>query len=79
VGWRPAGEAGGHYDIATKLQGYRVRGDAEIWFIHPSERTLTAWRHQPDGSYAEETYWGGLVPVASLPEVIIDFDALLDG
>ena len=49
----------GHYDIATKLQGYRERGDAEIWFIHPYERTLTAWRRQPDESYAEETYRGG--------------------
>ena len=69
----------GHYDVATKLQGYRERGDAEIWFIHPYERILTAWRRQPNVSYAEETYRGGLVPVASLPNVIIDFDALLNG
>jgi Uma2 family endonuclease len=69
----------GHYDVATKLQGYRERGDAEIWFIHPYDRTLTAWRRQPDESYAEETYRDGLVPVASLPGVVIDFDALLDG
>ena len=69
----------GAYDFATKLHGYRERGDAEIWFIHPYERTLTAWRRQPDGSYVEETYRGGVVPVASLPGVIIDLDALLDG
>ena len=50
-----------------------------IWFIHPYERALTAWRREPDGSYAEETYRGGRVPVASLPGVVIDFDALLDG
>ena len=74
--WSPST---GHYDFATKLQGYRERGDAEIWFIHPYERTLTAWRRQPDGSYAEETYRGGPVPVVSLPGVVIDFDALLDG
>jgi Uma2 family endonuclease len=37
------------YDFATKLQGYRLRGDLEIWFIHPYERTLTVWRRQPDG------------------------------
>ena len=74
--WSPST---GNYDIATKLQGYRERGDAEIWFIQPYERTLTAWRRQPDGSYAEETYRGGVVPVASLPGVVIDFDALLDG
>ena len=74
--WSPST---GHYDFETKLQGYRERGDAEIWFIQPYERTLTAWQRQPDGSYAEETHRGGLVPVASLPGVVIDLDALLDG
>ena len=74
--WSPSA---GNYDVATKLQGYRERGDAEIWFIHPYERTLTAWRRQPDESYAEETYRGGVIPVASRPNTIIDFEALLDG
>lgn len=74
--WSPST---GHYDVATKLQGYRTRGDLEIWFIQPYERTLTAWRRQPDGSYAEETARGGTVAVASLPGVSIDLDALLDG
>jgi len=69
----------GQYDFATKLHGYRERGDAEIWFIHPFERTLTAWRKQPDGRYQEEHYEGGIVPVASLPGVTIDLNALLDG
>jgi len=69
----------GDYDIGAKLPSYRERGDAEIWFIQPYERTLTAWRRQPDGSYAEETYRGGVVPVSPLPGVVIDFDALLDG
>jgi Uma2 family endonuclease len=74
--WSPST---GHYDVSTKLQGYRERGDCEIWFSHPYERTLTAWQRQPDESYAEEIYRGGVVPVASLPDVVIDFDALLDG
>ena len=69
----------GDYDIAAKLHGYRERGDAEIWFIHPCERTLTTWRRQPDGNYTEDLYRGGLVPVVSLPGLAIDFDALLDG
>ena len=67
----------GAYDFATKLQAYRARGDAEIWFIHPYERTLTTWRRQADGGYVEETYRGGPVPVASLPGVSIDLDALM--
>ena len=69
----------GHYDVATKLEGYRGRGDLEIWFIHPCERTPTAWRRQPEGSYTEELYRSGVAPVASLPGVTIDLDVLLDG
>ena len=77
----------GHYDVATKLEGNRERGDLEIWFIHPYERTLTAWRRQPEGSYTEELYRGGGVPVFSCPQspgvpflgVTIDLDVLLDG
>ena len=74
--WSPST---GQYDVGTKLEGYRQRGDTEIWFIHPYERTLIAWRRQPDGSYPEETYQGGIAPVASLLGVNIDFDSLLDG
>jgi Uma2 family endonuclease len=62
--WSPST---GDYDITAKLAGYRARGDLEIWLIHPSDQTLTAWRKQPDGTYAEEIYRGGVVPVASLP------------
>jgi Uma2 family endonuclease len=69
----------GHYDFTVKLRSYRERGDAEIWFIHPYERTLTVWRRQPDDSYLEEHHQGGSVPVVSLPGVVIDVDALLDG
>ena len=74
--WSPST---GEYDIAAKLPLYRQRGDVEIWFIHPYERTLIVWRKQPDGSYTEILYTGGIVPVASLPGVTIDLDALLNG
>jgi Uma2 family endonuclease len=69
----------GDYDVAAKLPLYRQRGDAEIWFLHPYERTLTARRRQPDGTYFEEHYTGGIVPVASLPGVAMHLDTLLDG
>lgn len=41
--WSPAT---GAYDVTRKLAHYRERGDEEIWlmFIHPYDRTLTAWR-----------------------------------
>ncbi len=69
----------GDYDIAAKLPGYRERGDTEIWFIHPYERTLTAWRRQPDGSYTEDLIRGGSISAVSLPGVVISIDVLLDG
>jgi Uma2 family endonuclease len=74
--WSPST---GHYDVETKLKGYQDRGDLEIWYIHPEKRTLTAWRKQPDGSYTETIYRGGIVPVVSLPGVTIDFDRVLGG
>lgn len=74
--WSPST---GNYDIAAKLPVYQQRGDREIWYLHPYEHPLTAWRKQPNGMYAEEHYTGGIVPVLSLPGVTIDLDALLGG
>ena len=73
--WSPST---GDYDVSDKLDEYRQRGDQEIWYLHPYQRTLTAWRRQHDGSYAEAVYRGGTVRPASLPNVAIDLDALFD-
>jgi Uma2 family endonuclease len=73
--WSPST---GDYDIAEKLEVYKRRGDQEIWFIHPYERTLTAWRRQPDGSYDEIVFRDGLVHPAALPGVTIDLAELFD-
>lgn len=71
--WSPST---GAYDYARKLDAYRERGDREIWYIHPYDRTLRVWRRRPDNAYDELQYLGGQVPVASLPGVTIDLDAL---
>ena len=71
--WSPST---GRYDILEKLPDYQARGDLEIWYIHPYERTLTAWRRQSDGTYEETVYRGGIVRPGSLPHVAIDLDAL---
>ena len=68
----------GDYDQGEKLEEYKRRGDAEIWLLHPYERTLTAWRRQPDGSYTETRYLGGTVQPVALPRVTIDLDTLFD-
>lgn len=66
----------GDYDVDAKLPEYRLRGDLEIWRVHPYEHTVTAWRRQPDGEYREHTYRAGRVPIESLPGVVVDLEEL---
>lgn len=71
--WSPST---GDYDVEAKFPGYRERGDLEIWRVHPYEKTVVAWRRQPDGSYAESRYASGIVPIESLPGVVVDLARL---
>ena len=68
----------GDYDVDKKLGQYQERGDLEIWRLHPYERTLTTWRKQPDGSYVQTMYTGGIVRPVALPNVAIDLDTLFE-
>ena len=71
--WSPST---GKYDIDEKLPEYIARGDAEIWRLHPFERTLKAWRRRPDGGYDEVEFTGGMIGLHMLPSVTIDLDVL---
>ena len=71
--WSPST---GGYDVEEKLPEYRRRGGRGIWRIHPFERSLTAWRRQGDGTYAESISRRGTIEPAALPGVTIDSDAL---
>ena len=73
--WSPST---GDYDVNEKLREYQRRGDTEIWLIHPYERTLTAWRRQADGSYAETIHTGGVIEPVALPNVRIDLDTFFE-
>ena len=73
--WSPST---GDYDVDSKIPEYQRRGDLEIWRLHPYERTLTAWRRQPDGSYLVSVQQGSIVLLAALPGVTIDLDQLFD-
>jgi Uma2 family endonuclease len=68
----------GDYDVAEKIAVYQQRGDLDIWRIHPYERTLTAWRRLPDGSYDETIHHEGVVSPMALPGVEIDLAVLFD-
>jgi Uma2 family endonuclease len=73
--WSPST---GEYDVQTKLREYQRRGDREIWYVHPYERTLTAWVRQSDGSYTETLYTGGVIRPVALPGVETNLDTLFD-
>ncbi|MGI8549951.1 MAG: Uma2 family endonuclease [Dehalococcoidia bacterium] len=73
--WSPST---GDYDVEKKLLEYQWRGDLEIWRIHPYERTLIAWRRQPDGSYAESLVRGGTVQPVALSNVTIELERLFE-
>ena len=69
--WSPST---GRYDIREKLPDYQARGDLEIWYVHPYERTVTVWRRQSHGTYVESVHRGGELRPDSLPGVVIDLD-----
>ena len=73
--WSPST---GAFDLSTKIPEYQLRGDLEIWFIHPYDRTLRAWRRQPDGSYEESLHHGGTIQPVALPGVTVNLDTLFD-
>lgn len=64
--------------MRERLPEYQRRGDLEIWFIHPYDRTLTSWHRQTDGSYRESLRRSGIVQPIALPGVSVDLDALFD-
>lgn len=72
--WSPST---GVYDVEEKLREYQLRGDLEIWRIHPYQRTLTVWRKQPDQTYVERVYTSGVVQLVALPAAIV-LDELFD-
>lgn len=67
----------GGYDVRDKLPDYQRRGDVEIWLVHPYDRLVTAWRRQPDGTYIETVFHGGIIRPIALPGVAVDLDELV--
>jgi Uma2 family endonuclease len=68
----------GDYGIEEKLAVSKQRGDAEIWYIHPYERSLTAWHRRPDWRYEESIHRDGVIRPVALPGVEIELNALFD-
>lgn len=73
--WSPST---GEYDVERKLQEYQLRGDLEIWRIHPYEKTLIAWQRQSDGSYSQTLHTEGTICPVALPGVEIEIASLFE-
>ena len=71
--WSPST---GDYDVDTKIPEYQQRGDMEIWRVHPCQKTITAWRRQPDGDYAESRHDREVIELHALPDVTLALDDL---
>jgi Uma2 family endonuclease len=66
----------GEFDRTEKLREYQARSDLEIWLMHPYEQWVLAYTRQADGAYRETRHEGGTVPLAFLPGVTVNLDAL---
>lgn len=72
--WSPST---GQYDQEEKLPGYMLRGDREIWLVHPHERSVTRWIRRDDAGYERTVLTGGVVTPVDLPDLTVDLDAIL--
>ena len=71
--WSPST---GNYAVDIKIPVYRQRGTADIWNIHPFDRTLVRSVRQSDGTHLKSIHRGGIATLAALPNVEIDLDRL---
>jgi len=72
--WSPST---GAYDIDSKFDESKRRGDLEIWRVHPFDRTVTMWRRQSGGEYIDSVVRRGRIELVGLPGVFVDLDLLL--
>ncbi len=68
------------HDQVLKLAVYERAGVAEVWLIHPIDRTLSLYR-LAGGRYEPPTLLPlrGKTRIASVPDVSIDWDEVLGG
>lgn len=67
------------YDQVLKLRAYERAGVAEVWLIHPYDRTLTRYRLEA-GRYALPDILAlrGKAALTAVPAVTIDWERILD-
>jgi Uma2 family endonuclease len=68
------------HDQILKLAVYERARVAEVWLIHPTDRTLSLYRLAGE-RYGPPTLlqWRGKTKMTAVPEVSIDWEQVLDG
>lgn len=66
------------YDRIVKLPAYERAGVAEVWLIHPIDRTVAIYRLE-EGHYGRPTILElkGRVQITAVPAVVIDWDRVI--
>ncbi len=66
------------HDQIVKLRAYERAGVREVWFVHPTDRTLAIYRLD-GGRYGRPSILElkGRVQIAAVPEVTVDWDEVL--
>lgn len=61
-------------DLTVKFDLYEKHGVKEYWIVHPVEKTVMAFRLQPDGCYGAPDRYAGddQVPVPLLGDLVVD-------
>jgi Uma2 family endonuclease len=67
------------HDQTIKLPAYERAGVAEVWLVHPTDRTLCIYRLE-SGRYGRPTILElrGTVPIDAVPGLSMDWDRVLD-
>ncbi|MBF0254944.1 MAG: Uma2 family endonuclease [Gammaproteobacteria bacterium] len=66
------------HDLVSKRQLYERSGVREYWLVHPADRSLIVYQ-LIDGNYppSDPQALGGQTPSQAVPEVVIDWEMLL--
>ena len=68
------------HDTRTKYDLYEESGVREYWLVYPKSKNISALVLGADGRYhlSAEYYQSGLIPVHTLPGLVLDWNDLFD-
>jgi hypothetical protein len=64
--------------VETRIPVSMLRGDLELWRVHPYEGAIRSWVRQADGTDQETVYAAGTIRLTALPRGEITVADLFD-